>query len=68
MGYVALQRLKHSKTGAYIESGQSVDLSHLSYDQIEMLKARGAVAEVQDAPPPADAPRIRRSTNTEAEG
>jgi hypothetical protein len=67
MRYVALMRLKHSKTGEYIQAGSPVDLSHLTYDYIEMLKAKGAVAEMPDEPQ--EAPRTRRSTITsEAEG
>lgn len=38
-------RLKHRPSGQYIAPGQAVDLSHLSFDEIELLKARGAIME-----------------------
>lgn len=43
--YIAIEPLFHTPTGKRIEPGQPVDLSHLTYDQIEMLKGRKAVRE-----------------------
>lgn len=50
MAYVAGLYLWHSVQQKYIDVGEDVDVSHLTSDEIEMLKEKGALVEKTEAP------------------
>lgn len=65
MTYIAQMTITHSRTGALIQPGEAVDVSHLTPDELLMVLGAGMLAETCGGQ---EQPVLDEGTGTEQDG